>query len=98
MDFIVAVIIKESNISGYLLVNQVKKYDDKESRLKIAREIIKAASHNIYRNLRYYNSRGIELNEPIKQIQSLINSLDYATSINGLMGIEGNIRKVYYSA
>ena len=89
---------RESNISGYLLVNQVKKYDDKESRLKIAREIIKAASHNIYRNLRYYNSRGIELNEPIKQIQSLINSLDYATSINGLMGIEGNIRKVYYSA
>lgn len=89
---------REGNISGYLLVNQVKKYDDSESRLTIAREILKAASHNIYRNLRYYNGRGVELNEPIKQIQSLAGRLDFATNINGLMGIEGNIRKMYYSA
>lgn len=88
---------RESNISGYLLVNQVKKYDDNESRVKIAKEILKAASYNIYRNLRYYNGRGIELSEPMKQIQSLINKLDFGTSINELMGIEGNIRKTYYS-
>lgn len=87
---------RESNISGYLLVNQVRKYDDGENRLEIAREILKAASHNIYRNLRYYNGRGVELNEPIKQIQRLIGRLDFATNINGLMGVEGNIRKVYY--
>lgn len=88
---------RESNISGYLLVNQVKKYDDNESRVKIAKEILKVASYNIYRNLRYYNGRGIELSEPMKQIQSLINKLDFGTSINELMGIEGNIRKTYYS-
>ncbi|NMB09287.1 MAG: type I-B CRISPR-associated endonuclease Cas1 [Tissierellia bacterium] len=88
---------KESNISGYLLVNQVKKYDNNKTRVKIAREMLNAASYNIYRNLRYYNGRGIELNEPMKQIQSLMNKLDFATSINELMGIEGNIRKIYYS-
>lgn len=88
---------RESNVSGYLLVNQVRKYDNKDSRLKLSQEILKSASYNIYRNLRYYNGRGIELDEPMKQIQSYINKLDYCTSISELMGIEGNIRKVYYS-
>ncbi len=88
---------RESNISGYLLVKQVKKYDNVETRIKIAKEILKAASYNIYRNLRYYNGRGVELNAPMKEIQSLINKLDYAKSISEIMGIEGNIRKVYYS-
>lgn len=88
---------RESNISGYLLVNQVKKYDNPDERVRIAKEILKSASYNIYRNLRYYNGRGIELDNPMKEIQSLINRLDFGTSINELMGLEGNIRKIYYS-
>ena len=88
---------RESNVSGYLLVQQVRAYDDKENRLGIAKEVLKAASHNIHRNLRYYNRRGIDLETPIKNISSLINKLDFGQSINAIMGIEGNIRKVYYS-
>ncbi|MPW24511.1 type I-B CRISPR-associated endonuclease Cas1 [Alkalibaculum sp. M08DMB] len=88
---------RESNISGYLLVKQVNKYSDNNSRLKIAQEILKAASHNIYRNLRYYNGRGVNLENPMKDITSLMNTLDKSSSINQLMGIEGNIRKIYYS-
>jgi CRISPR-associated protein Cas1 len=87
---------RESNISGYLLVQQVKSYDNDEKRIKIAKEILKAATHNIYRNLRYYNSRGISLAEPMKKITSLSNKLEYGKTINELMGIEGNIRKTYY--
>lgn len=89
---------RETNISGYLLVQQVRAYDNEEKRLKIAKEILKASSYNIYRNLRYYNGRGICLAEPMKNIDSLINKLEYGVSINELMGIEGNIRKTYYSA
>jgi len=88
---------RETNISGYLLVQQVRAYDDNKKRLKLAREILKAASQNIYRNLRYYNGRGIDLKIPMKDINRLINRLDYGESINELMGIEGNIRKIYYS-
>ncbi|MBV1820971.1 type I-B CRISPR-associated endonuclease Cas1b [Anaerosalibacter bizertensis] len=88
---------RESNISGYLLVEQVKCYDNIEKRLELAKEILKTSSYNIYRNLRYYNGRGVELNEPMNEIQSLNNRLDYGNSINEIMGIEGNIRKVYYS-
>ncbi|WP_350445956.1 type I-B CRISPR-associated endonuclease Cas1b [Anaeromonas gelatinilytica] len=88
---------RETSISGYLLVQQVRAYDDSEKRLKLAKEILKAASHNIYRNLRYYNSRGIDLEISMKNINRLINKLDYGESINEIMGIEGNIRKIYYS-
>lgn len=89
---------RETNISGYLLVQQVRAYDDPEKRLKIAKEIIKASSYNIYRNLRYYNGRGIDLDEPMRNINSLINRLEYGKNINKIMGIEGNIKKIYYSA
>lgn len=89
---------RETNISGYLLVEQVKAYTDEEKRLEVAKEILKASSYNIYRNLRYYNGRGTDLEEPMKNINSLINRLEFGKSINAIMGIEGNIRKVYYSA
>ncbi len=89
---------RESNISGYLLVQQVKCYDSISRRLELAKEILKAASYNIYRNLRYYNGRGIELSKPMKKIHVLSNKLDYGNSINEIMGIEGNIRKIYYSS
>lgn len=88
---------RESNISGYLLVKQVKSYDNMEKRLELAKEILKTASYNIYRNLRYYNGRGINLEEPMKSIKSFSNNLEHGDSINQIMGIEGNIRKVYYS-
>lgn len=88
---------KESNVSGYLLVRQVRAYDDEEMRLKIAKELLKASSFNIYRNLRYYNGRGIDLDKPMLNITSLIDKFDYGKSINEIMGIEGNIRKTYYS-
>jgi CRISPR-associated protein Cas1 len=63
----------------------------------LAKKFVLAAGNNIYRNLRYYNGRGLDLNEPMKEIQSLSNRLEYGNSINEIMGIEGNIRKRYYS-
>jgi CRISPR-associated protein Cas1 len=88
---------RETNISGYLLVQQVRSYDNYEKRLKIAKEILKAASYNVYRNLRYYNGRGIDLSVPMKEIESLSNKIENGKSINEIMGIEGNIRKIYYA-
>lgn len=88
---------RESNISGYLLVNQVRHYDDYDKRIIIAKRILNAAAHNIYRNLRYYNGRGVELQEPMNQIESLTRTIDGGRSIEEIMGIEGNIRKTYYS-
>lgn len=89
---------RETNISGYLLVNQVRHYDDYEKRLIIAKRILNSSAHNIYRNLRYYNGRGIELDQFMNQIESLTNMINGGSSIEEIMGIEGNIRKIYYSS
>ncbi|HPY55734.1 MAG TPA: type I-B CRISPR-associated endonuclease Cas1b [Sedimentibacter sp.] len=89
---------RETNISGYLLVNQVKHYDNYERRLIIAKKILSSSAHNIYRNLRYYNGRGVDLEDIMNQIESLANMIDKSSTIGEIMGIEGNIRKIYYSS
>lgn len=89
---------KEVNISGYLLVKQVLYYHDNFKRLELAKEFLNSGSHSIYRNIRYYNGRGINLDENLKTIKRLSKELDKADNINQLMGIEGNIRKTYYKA
>ena len=87
---------RETNVSGKLLVNQVKTYLDYDQRLFIAKEFISAGTFNIYRNLRYYNSRGTDLESEMNQIDLLIKKIDNMSSIESLMGIEGNIRRIYY--
>lgn len=89
---------KETNVSGNLLIKQVEYYTDNEKRNEIAKEFIESAAFNIYRNLRYYNGRGKDLENVMGQIKGLQKELSKAESVNEIMGVEGNIRKVYYSA
>jgi CRISPR-associated protein Cas1 len=89
---------KEINVSGNVLIKQVEFYQNIEKRLEIAKEIIKSASDNIFRNLRYYNGRGKDVKNQMELIKSLQKEIEKAQNINELMGVEGNIRKIYYSA
>ena len=88
---------KETNVSGKLLVKQVEYFQDREKRVELAREIIKSASDNIFRNLRYYNGRGKDLKNEMQIIKNYQFELNKAQDVSEIMGIEGNIRKVYYS-
>lgn len=89
---------KESNLAGQLLVSQVQHYTEYDKRLLLARKFIQAAADNIYRNLRYYNGRDKDVSEYMKDIDSLRAGLSDVKSVQEIMGIEGNIRKRYYSA
>lgn len=89
---------KESLLAGKLLVKQVEHYTDYEKRMIIARKFIEAAADNIYRNLRYYNSRGKELDSYMAEIDSFRKMLPRTKTVEELMGIEGNIRSRYYAA
>ena len=89
---------RKQMLAGQLLVKQVEHYIDNAKRLNIAKKIIDSASFNIYRNLRYYNSRGKDLSGFISEIEDLRKNIFKAQAIDELMGYEGNIRKVYYSA
>ena len=87
---------KETLVSGRLLVKQVEAYTNEEKRLTIAKALIEAASYNIYRNLTYYNNRGKDLSSYMKEIDFLRKQINLCKNIQEVMGIEGNIRKVYY--
>lgn len=87
---------KEVNVSGSLLIQQVLHYVDEHKRIKIAQEIILAASYNILRNLRYYKQRGKDVEAEYKQIRALRKTIPRTDNIQELMGIEGNIRSTYY--
>lgn len=89
---------KETLVSGKLLIKQVEHYTDNEKRLKIAKAFIDSASYNIHRNLIYYKNRGKDLEEYIKEIEYFRKQIDKCKDVSELMGIEGNIRKVYYSS
>lgn len=89
---------KESKLAGQLLVQQAMTYADYSNRLSIATEFIRSASYNIYRNLRYYNSRGKDVSEHMEKIENLRKELECIDSIEQLMGVEGNIRQQYYRA
>ena len=89
---------RESLLSGNLLVHQSAHYLDYDKRLIIAKKFVQGAAANIYRNLRYYNGRGKDVQRYMDDIESYRESISKAKSIQELMGYEGNIRQRYYEA
>lgn len=84
-------------LAGGLTVKQSEFYLDYQKRVHLAKKFISAASFNIYRNLRYYNGRGKNLQEAMDNISFLRKKLDNCKTIQEVLGIEGNIRREYYS-
>ena len=87
---------RDKNLSGKLIVKQAEYYSDENKRLYIAQKFIDSASYNIYRNLRYYNSRGKNLQPFMDSISELREMIYKSKSVSELMGYEGNIRQKYY--
>ncbi|MBZ4663989.1 MAG: cas crispr-associated protein Cas1 [Caloramator sp.] len=83
--------------SGYVLLKQAEYYMDYEKRLDIAKKIIDGAFSNMLVVLRYYKSRGVEIEDEINEIADKKQDLEKSQSIEEVMAVEGNIREVYYS-
>lgn len=80
---------KDALLAGGLLVKQAEYYSDYEKRLQLAKKFLQAAAENIYRNLRYYNGRGKDVESQMKEIDRLRNTLSNAETIEMLMGGRG---------
>lgn len=89
---------RDALLSGKMLIAQVKCQQNLKKRLIIAQKILDGASYNMLKNLKYYNSRGKDLESLIELIGTLVSGIPSTVSIEELMGIEGNIRKNYYAA
>ena len=84
--------------AGFLLVKQVAHYNSNLKRLRISKELIGAALHNILRNLRYYGTRGADLQWETEAVQTEVLRLESVKQINELMACEGRARTAYYRA
>lgn len=90
--------VSNENYSGEIHLLQYEAYLNNHKRLIIAKAIIEAAVKNILSNLKTQLFAGAELDEPINQINSLLEQVHFADSVSELMGFEGSIRTIYYSA
>jgi len=89
---------REHYNSGYMILKQAEHYLDYEKRLLLARKFVVGAIENIKKVLGYYISRGKEsLKEKLERIEFLEESAYAEDQVEGLMGIEGNVRDIYYS-
>ncbi len=87
---------RDGLLSGKLLIAQAEYHSSNPHRMEIARKFMEGASHNMLKNLRYYANRGKELTEEISLMEQYQTGITTSKSIDELMGIEGNIRQVYY--
>jgi CRISPR-associated protein Cas1 len=89
---------KDSLLSGKMLLAQTSHYQDKKKRIAIARKFIESAAYNMIKNLQYYNRRGKDMENLMALIENYTSSIPQCAAVDELMGIEGNIRQVYYAA
>ncbi|NLU37958.1 MAG: type I-B CRISPR-associated endonuclease Cas1 [Bacteroidales bacterium] len=89
---------RDSLLSGKMLTAQVTAQQNKARRMVVAQRILEGASYNMVKNLKYYNSRGKDLEPIIGLIEGYASRIPETRAIDELMGLEGNIRKNYYEA
>ena len=88
---------RDGLLAGSVLLAQAKTFENKKRRTELARKFIQGAAWNMVQNLNYYNRRGKELTDPVTQMKQLTGTLEQTKSVEEVMGIEGNIRKIYYA-
>ena len=89
---------KEYLLAGKVQILQTQFYSSNKKRIVLARKFIEAAVHNMRQVLKYYDSRGKDVKAQIAKIEAYQEGISKVKYINELMGLEGNVRQVYYSA
>ncbi|SFK85928.1 CRISPR-associated protein, Cas1 family [Porphyromonadaceae bacterium KH3CP3RA] len=87
---------RDSLLSGRMLLAQTTHHQDKKRRIILARKFVEGAAFNMLKNLRYYHTRGKDLDGIIEAIERYSLQLSAASDVAELMGLEGNIRQTYY--
>ncbi|MCJ7843512.1 type I-B CRISPR-associated endonuclease Cas1b [Lederbergia sp. NSJ-179] len=88
---------RSKNISGFTVVNQSRHYIEKDKREYLAKQFIYSGVFHMLRNLRNYKKYH-EVETITDRIQANIKLLENVHRIPEIMGVEGTIRQLYYSA
>ena len=87
---------RDSLLSGRMLLAQPSHHQDQKKRIRLARKLVEGAAFNMLKNLRYYHTRGKDLDGIIEVIERYSLQLSATSDVAELMGLEGNIRQTYY--
>ena len=87
---------RDGLLSGKMILAQTKHYQTKKKRVALARKFVEGAAFNMVKNLKYYNTRGKDLDKLIERIEKYTSQLITAVEVDQIMGLEGNIRQTYY--
>ena len=87
---------KEALVSGFLAVNQVKHYLEKEKRLFLAKEFVAATQSNLVRILEHFRKHGKNVRPAIDGIARLQSEVQGMRSIPDVMNKEGLSWKEFY--
>lgn len=89
---------RDSLLSGKMLLAQTAHFQNKRKRVLVARKFVEGAAFNMLKNLRYYNTRGRDMEPIIRKMEGYVAKISDIAEVDELMGLEGNIRMVYYDA
>lgn len=89
---------REHYNSGYMILKQAEYYLSEEKRQFIAAKIVEGSAKNMLNVVKYYDNRGKDVGEIKENINQLYERISCCQSASELMGIEGNIREVYYKS
>lgn len=87
---------KDYLLAGKAQIGQTNHYLDGQKRMVLAQKFVEGGAHNMVKNIRYYEKRGREISSQIEIIEGYTEKITTTFNISELMGIEGNIRQVYY--
>lgn len=97
-DYVGSFLPRKSQTSGGLLIRQTEAYGNREERLYLAKQFLRGGASNMAANLKYYAARETEgLEGAITVLEEGKEELLRAGSVEELMGMEGNLRRIYYS-
>ena len=85
-------------LSGKMLLAQTSNYQNLKKRMIIARKFIEGAAYNMLKNLQYYNRRGKDMDGLMELMRNFADQISEAKTTEELMGVEGQIRQLYYEA
>jgi CRISPR-associated protein Cas1 len=90
---------RKKAVSGNITILQAKAYINPEVRFQIASSFVLGAALNMNKSLKAQERNKNDVAHYMEEIISLTGEIpDVSPSIPRLMGIEGNIRKMYYEA
>lgn len=89
---------REHYNSGYITVSQARHYLDTNLRVSLAKKFVFGSISNMEKVVRYYNNRGVNLENILVNLRNLKDNLDSIVDTPTLLALEGKSREIYYDS